>query len=571
LWIDPKDGRHMIVGCDGGFYQTYDRGAHWDHLNHLAIGQFYHVCVDNRQPYRVYGGLQDNGSWGGPSHTLGRGGPINEDWIEVSGGDGFVCRVDPNDPDIVYTESQDGNVQRRHLRTGQGASIRPREGGPGAGGGAGGGGGGRGGGGFGGPSRIRYNWNTPYILSSHNPRIVYVGGNFVYRSVKSGDEMKAISPEITRTKRGSATALAESPRNPDVLWAGTDDGFLWVSRDGGVKWENVTDKVGLPGPRWVATIEPSRFEEGRCYVCFDAHRSDDDEPYIYVTEDFGKTWKSLRGNLPTGSSRCLREDITNRNLLYLGTEFAAWASIDRGQSWTKINNNLPTVAIHEFALHPTAGEIVAATHGRSLWVLDVSALRQISTDTVKAKATLYQPRTAMVWRVEPPRGSSSYGSGSRRFVGENPAPGAQLYYSLSQKAQKVGLKVLDFTGKTVMEASGRTEPGLHRLAWNLRTAGTGGGRGGFVGRGGGGGGGGGRGGFGGRGGGFGGPLAPPGMYRVVLTVDGAESTQNLKVDIDPTLSATILAEEEAKAAQDADDPESAERRAAKFGTFKDDD
>src|SRR5262249_52652922 len=156
------------------------------------------------------------------------------------------------------------------------------------------------------------------------------------------------SPEVTRTKRGSATALAESPRNPDVLWVGTDDGALWVTRDGGKEWKNVAEKVGLPGPRWVATIEPSRAEEGRCYVVFDGHRSDDDEPYVYVTEDFGQNWKSLRGNLPWGSTRVLREDITNPNLLYLGTEFTAWASLDRGKSWTKINAKLPTVAVHEF-------------------------------------------------------------------------------------------------------------------------------------------------------------------------------------------------------------------------------
>ncbi len=559
MWIDPKDGRHMIVGCDGGFYQTYDRGEHWDHLNHLAIGQFYHVCVDSRSPYRVIGGLQDNGSWSGPSHSLA-GGPINEDWYMVGGGDGFVCRVDPNDPDIVYYESQDGNVSRRNLRTNQGASIRPREGGPG-GGRQGGGGGGRGSRGSASGSQSRYNWNTPFILSSHNPRIVYVAGNHVYRSVKSGDEMKSISPEITRTKRGSATALAESPRNPDVLWVGTDDGFLWISRDGGAKWDNVTEKVGLPGPRWVATIEPSRFEEGRCYVCFDAHRSDDDEPYIYVTEDYGQSWKSLRGNLPTGSSRCLREDIVNRNLLYLGTEFAAWASIDRGKSWTKINNNLPTVAVHEFAQHPTAGELVAATHGRSIWILDVTALRQITPDTVKAMATLYQPNTAMIWHSEPAKGSSIYGNGSRKFVGENPAPGAQIFYSLSQKAQKVNLKVLDFAGKTVWETNNaKTDAGLQHVSWNLRRGGAGGGRGG---RGGGGG-------FGGGGrGGFGGAPVSAGMYRVVLTVDGTEFSQGLKVEIDPALAGTsFAAEEEGK---EDEDPEKAERRAAKYGTIKDDD
>src|SRR5262249_5358083 len=162
--------------------------------------------------------------------------------------------------------------------------------------------------------------------------------------------------------------------NPNVLYAGTDDGNLWVTRDGGAKWDNVAEKVGLPGPRWVASIEASRFAEGRAYVAFDAHRSDDDEPYVFVTEDFGNSWKPLRANLPAGSTRVLREDIRNPDLLYLGTEFAIWASLDRGKSWNKLNNNLPTVAIHEIAIHPTAEEIVVATHGRSIWVLDIAPL-----------------------------------------------------------------------------------------------------------------------------------------------------------------------------------------------------
>ena len=274
LWINPKDGRHMLIGTDGGFYVTYDRMKQWEHLTLADLGQFYHVCVDNRKPYHVYGGLQDNGSWAGPSRTLRASGPINEDWFMVGGGDGFVCRVDPDDPDLVYSESQDGNVRRRNLRTSEGGAIRPRgTGGPGGGqrGGQRGGGGGQntpaGGatgtpagqpaapaaaqaagqaarrGGQGGPQH-RFNWNTPFILSAHNPGIVYVGAEVVFRSLKHGDDLKVISPEITRTHRGSATALAESPRNPDVLWVGTDDGAIWITRDGGREWKRVDEISG---------------------------------------------------------------------------------------------------------------------------------------------------------------------------------------------------------------------------------------------------------------------------------------------------------------------------------------
>jgi photosystem II stability/assembly factor-like uncharacterized protein len=529
LWIDPKDGRHAIVGCDGGFYVTYDRMAVWDHLNHYAIGQFYHVAIDTRREYKAYGGLQDNGTWGGPTRTRSLTGPVCEDWISVGGGDGFRCQVDPNDPDQVYYTSQNGAMGRRNFRTGEVASIRPGGGRPGQGQGQGQG------------PAYRWNWNTPFILSHHNSKIFYCAGNYVFRSLDRGSNPQVISPEITATKQGSATALAESPRNPNVLYVGTDDGFLWVTKDGGREWTNVTKNVGLPGLRWVASIEASRFEEGRAYVVFDGHRSDDDAPYVYVTEDFGKTWKVLHGTLPAwGSTRVLREDVQNANLLFLGTEFAAWASVDRGKSWTKINNNLPTVAVHEFAIHPTAGEVVIATHGRSLWVCDVSALRQITPESRKADAFLYKPISAIRWRTEP-----GHGRTGRRFVGENPPAGATLYYSLTKKPEKISLKVVDVEGKTVRELEASGTPGLHKVNWNLaagggrqQAAGAGGrGQGGFAGRGGQGGGPGGRGGFGGR------PV-PSGTYKIVLTVDGKELVQSLRVEGDPLGSTDLLAEDE---------------------------
>lgn len=443
LWINPKDSRHILVGCDGGLYVSYDKMAKWDHLNHMALGQFYHVALCPRKPYWAFGGLQDNGSWGLPSVSLSGRGPINEDVWSVGGGDGFVCRIDQTDPDWVYFESQNGVMGRRNLKTGERAAIRPRV--------------------ERGQPPYRFNWNTPFILSHFNQRIFYCAGNYVFRSINRGDDLRIISPEITRTKRGSGTALSESPRNPDVLWVGTDDGFVWVTRDGGKNWTNVSEKIPLPGPRWVATLEASRFVEGRCYVAFDAHRSDDDKPYLFVTEDFGATWKPLHQGLPQfGSTRCLREDVVNPNLLYCGTEFAIFASVDRGQTWTKINNNLPTVAVHEVAVHPTAGEIVAATHGRSLWVLDATWLRQFTADVAKAPAHLFKPATVIRWRSEPSRGGTL-----RRFVGENPQAGSAIYYHLAKKAERVTIKIVDAEGKTVRELTGSSEAGLQRVSWNL--------------------------------------------------------------------------------------------------------
>jgi photosystem II stability/assembly factor-like uncharacterized protein len=484
MWIDSKDGRHMLIGCDGGFYVTYDRGQTWDHLNTTALAQFYHVAVDTRKPYRVYGGLQDNGCWGGPSRTLRGTGPTNEDWQFLNGVDGFVCQVDPHEPDWVYCESQNGFMNRRNLKTGEQAGIRPRpvkEG-----------------------EELRFNWNTPFILSHHSPYIFYCGAQYVFRSVARGDNLKAVSPELTRTKKGSMTALAESPKNADVLWAGTDDGFLWVTKDGGQNWQNVTEnmkKAGLPGCYWVSSIEPGRKNEGRCYVALDAHRSDDDKPYLYVTEDYGQSWKPVVGNLPQfGSTRVLREDSTNSEVLYCGTEFAIFVSVNRGQTWAKLNNNLPTVAVHEIAQPTTASEIAIATHGRGIWILDVASLRQMTPEVLKAPATLFAPANVIRWQFGP--GSFPYSRDIRKFYGTNPPAGGFIDYMLTVPAKEVSVKVLDVNGKAVREfRTPAATPGFHRLQWSPPKA---------------------------------------GAYRVVLTVDGKEYAQMVTVENDPNAAANAV-------------------------------
>lgn len=528
LWINPKNAQHMLIGCDGGFYVTFDRGQNWDHLNILALGQFYHVACDNRKPYRVYGGLQDNGSWGGPSHVLRSTGPVNDDWLFLQGGDGFVCRVDPTDPDIVYSESQNGGIQRRNLRTGERGGFNPKP--PKEG------------------ERLRFNWNTPFILSHHNSSIVYAGAQYVFRSIQRGADAKAVSPELTRTKVGTITAIEESPRSADVLWAGTDDGNVWVTRDGGAKWENVFEKLkaaGLPGPRWVATLEPSRVKDGRCYVCLDAHRSDDDRPYLFVTDDYGQTWKPITANLPAfGSTRVLREDRTNADLLYAGTEFGIWASVNRGGSWTKVNNNLPTVAVHEVAQPTTASEIVVATHGRSLWVLDVASLRQVpartekvdgetkTVDPLKDRATLFTPATAVRWKLEAGR-ESPYSMNIRKFYGTNPDRRAHLEYLLTAPAKDVTLKVVDVIGRTVREfRSAPSAAGFHRFAWDLTRAGTGGGA----------------------------ALVPAGEYRVVLTADGKVYSARVVVENDPNADpkAVITLESERRSRDEEEEEEEEE-------------
>lgn len=495
LWINPNDGRHMIVGSDGGFYVTYDRGNRWDHINTAAIGQFYHATIAPTKPYKVYGGLQDNGSWGGPAIGLA-GGPLNEDWISVGGGDGFVCRVDPEDPETVYTESQNGSISRRNLRTGAGASIRPPrvEG-----------------------KSYRFNWNTPFILSNHNSKIFYSAGNYVFRSLDRGDDLQIISPELTKTDRGSGTALSESPIDPNVLYTGTDDGALWVTRDGGANWTDISDNLGVD-PRWVATIEASRFEAGRVYVCLDGHRSDDDRPHVFVSEDFGATFSNLGADLPRGSSRCLREDTANPNLIFLGTEFSFWVSIDRGNNWSQFNQSLPTVAVHEIAMHPDVSEIVLATHGRSLWACDVSPLRSLTPEKLTSEVALLKPADKIRWRRASRRGGTN-----RRYVGDNPSNSVQLWYTLPKDVKKASLRIDNIAGEKLAELNGSTKAGLQVTQWNLTQANRQRGRSSAV---------------------------PNGDYRITLVIDGKEvAKQVLSVKQDPTLSPDAISESEFESVQ----------------------
>ena len=528
LWIDPRDGRRLILGNDGGVYTSHDRSENWDFLNHVTISQFYHVAVDNRHPYRVYGGLQDNGSWGAPSRTRSAGGPTNEDWVLLSGGDGFVCRVDAQDPSLVYFETQDGGVGRIHLETGERGFLRPRN--P-----------------EGQAEPYRFNWNTPYILSAANPKIAFVGGNRVFRTLGPGDPSRPISPELSRTRRGTASALAESPLDPQELWAGTDDGWLWLSKDMGSTWQNLSNSLLAPGlpaagnPRWVSTIEPSRHQAGRCYVALDGHRDGDERPLLLVTENHGQEWTALSGNLPPGSTRVLREDRVNPRVLYCGTEFGFHVSTDRGATWTRVKGNLPTVAVHEVAQPARGSEIVLATHGRGVWILDIAPLRQSSPESEKAKATLFKPDAATQWGFEPTRGPI-YGGGSRRYRGENPPSGAVIHFLLTEKAkEKPTIEIHDIQGEVVRTLDCPQDAGWHRIVWDMRRGATPGrnrpvapgaqpdspGRERGAGR-------------AGPGGRAGGPregqTLPPGEYRLELKVDGQVFKQTIRIENDPEVS-----------------------------------
>jgi photosystem II stability/assembly factor-like uncharacterized protein len=513
MWIDPNDPEHFIVGNDGGVSQTWDRGGNYDFLDVLAISQPYEVSYNMSVPYRVCVGLQDNGSWCGPSRTKG-GSISNEDWITVGGGDGFYTAQDPSDPDVVYSESQGGNIGRYDLRTGERTAIskptwRPRyiqfedsiivERGDTTK-----------------PAskaqqqrvaalrsrqkedsvslNLRFNWNTPFFLSPHAPATLYIGANRVLKSTNRGDNIVPISPDLSRQQRakiaysvdstggisldatgaetyGTIVALAESPIRPGILFAGTDDGNVWVTRNDGATWEDLSKRFpGAPAESYLARIEPSHFDSNTVYVAFDNHRNNDFTPYLYVSTDFGKTFRSIAAGLPTGGPDFLhvvREDPVNRDLLFVGTDVAAYVSRDRGQSWQKFMNGLGTGPVHDLQIHPRDHELIAATHGRSVWIVDIAPLEQLNDSVMTAGAYLFAPKTAYQYGETPGADGSP---GHKRYQANTPAYGAEIAYRLTSgnARDRAKLVITNVRGDTVRSIDGPGGPGLHRVNWDFR-------------------------------------------------------------------------------------------------------
>jgi photosystem II stability/assembly factor-like uncharacterized protein len=503
MWFDPTNKNRFYVGQDGGAALTYDHGKTWVFYDNLCLGQFYAVSADMRDPYYVYGGLQDNGTWGGPS--MHREGVILSDfWFNIGGGDGFHTQNDPTDWRVAYGESQGGALQRTNVETRESKGIAPR--GPnnilnyneyyppaassqGGRGGAPGQGGGAGQGGRGG-SPLRFNWSAPILIAPHNPATIYLAGNHVFKSLDKGDHWQIISPDLTTNDRdkyaltsggltsdntGAEThctiiSIAESPLTPGLLWVGTDDGNVQLTRNGGAAWTNVRDNVpGVSKGIWVSRVEASHFNEGTCYLTFDGHRSDDFKPYVFKTTDYGRTWTSLAGNLPdNGPVYVIREDPKNKNLLLLGTEFAVFVSMDSGKNWTNLTLNMPTVAFHDLLIHPRDNDLVAATHGRGFWILDdISPLQQMEK-VGDADSYLFDNRRPGTRWLTIQRGG--YGRGDLFFKGENPPQGALVHLYLKTKPESPAtVEISDITGlrKTtyILDNAG---PGIVRIPWDLR-------------------------------------------------------------------------------------------------------
>ena len=536
LWINPENSRHIMIGNDGGIDVSYDRGETWEAFRRWAMGQPYHASVDMRRPYHVCTGLQDNGSWCGPSGVRG-GNILSEDWYRVGGGDGFYTAVDPTDYTVVYAESQNGNLRRLSLATGEGGSIRPRAPtdenprtniapAPEAG------------------TEIRWNWNTPFILSPHNPDVIYAGGNRLFRSLDRG-ETWTMSPDLTRSidrdrvevmgranslprcnrmDRGeecilsrndgvsrfsTIVSVAESPLVPGLLWVGTDDGNVQVSRDGGATWTEVGRNI--PGGTmgyYVSRVEASHFDAATAYASVDGHKSDDLRPYVYVTRDYGESWESIASNLPEyGNVNTVRQDPHNARLLYAGTEFGFFVSLDEGGTWRPFMNGLPVVRVDDVVVHPRDGDLVLATHGRSVMIADdVTPLQQLTEDVMGEDVFLFEPREAVRWKQDPRKSRSV--TGDKVLRGENAPPGTAIHYWLREASGDMQLTVTDVaTGELFRDLEPVGNSGINRVRWNLRgnrREGPPEGGGGFR---------------------FGrgqGPMAEPGLYRVTLTVDGRE-------------------------------------------------
>jgi photosystem II stability/assembly factor-like uncharacterized protein len=484
LWIDPQNSNRILSGSDGGFQVSYDKAQTFEIINNVAISQYYHVFYDLRQPYYVYGGLQDNGNWAGPSATLFREGIRKDDWYSVGGGDGFSVVPDLSSPNIVYADSQGGNILVMDTATGMSRSIHPYPKEVGSSGNAVAG------------YKYRFNWNAPIALSSHDSKTVYFGGNVVFRTTNRGQSWDEISPDLTTNDKSkqqtsggpvvtdntaaefhcTILTIAESPVARGVIWVGTDDGNIQVTRDGGKSWSNVTGNVaGLAAHSWIPTIDASHFEAGTAYVAADRHRDDDFGPYAFKTADYGKTWTAIRGNLPAkGYVHVVREDPKNRNLLYAGTELGVFASWDGGQRWVSIRNNLPPVAVNDLVVHPRDNDLILGTHGRGIWILDDIAPLQQLGDALTSDAHLFDVRPAFRYAIW----SKDASLGQKTFAAPNPAYGAYVdYYLKTDTNQPVEITVTDRAGKTVRVIRGAAnKAGVHRAVWDLRYDGPSGGQ-----------------------------------------------------------------------------------------------
>src|SRR5881394_1271543 len=471
VWIDATNPQVVFVGDDGGIWYSYNGGSKWWKGENLPVSQFYHVSVDNNDPYRVYGGLQDNSSWVGDSQYPG--GITNSQWENMFNGDGFFTFPDPSDPDYLYAEYQGGYIGRVNRYTHGQRDIQPKANYK---------------------EKLRWNWNTPMALSPNEKGTLYIGAQFLFRSRDHGQNWERISPDLTtndpekqkQEQSGGITvdnsaaemhttiySISESPKDKNVIWVGTDDGNLQLTRDGAKTWNNVVKNVpSLPPNSWVSWVQASNYAAATAYATFDRHTFGDFTPYVYKTTDFGKTWTPLvtpqDAKGVRGYAHVIKEDVVKPDLLFLGTEFGLWVSIDGGKNWAQFKaNHFPAVAVRDLAIHPRDNDLVLATHGRGIWIIDdITPLRALTPDLLKQEVAFVSARPVQQ-RIE---GSGGWANGDAVFIGDNPPDAAVINYYQRERHLfgKLKLEVLDSSGRVIDELPASKRPGLNRVMWTMR-------------------------------------------------------------------------------------------------------
>jgi photosystem II stability/assembly factor-like uncharacterized protein len=453
LWIDPNNSKHIILGYDHGMGITWDGGQNWYHPDELPLAQFYGVGYDMQVPYNVYGGLQDNGSVRGPSTKRGGRAIVFEDWQTVGGGDGMFNVVDTVTNRYLYNESQFGSLTRTDLYTGETKSIALRD------------------------PALRFNWNAPILVSPHDGNTVYHASNKLLKSTSRGDSWVEISPDLTTndkekmpTGKGgdgniqycTITAIDESPIARDLLYAGTDDGNVWVAKDGGKTWVKLNDKIkGNPG-YWVSRVVASRHFPGTAYVTYTGLRHDDFRPFVYKTTDFGETWTSIAANLPNASINVIREDPRNPNLLFVGAEFGLYVSIDGGKSWTEMKGNLPTQPVYDVQIHPRDHDLIVATHGRGIFITDISALEETDATVLGQDAYVFEVEPRIKWVTR----TSKVAASTNLNAPSEPNGMVINYFLKAPVAGEVTVQVLD-GARVIAEGKAPNTAGMNQVMWNM--------------------------------------------------------------------------------------------------------
>ena len=471
LWINPKNTNQLYVGTDGGVYYSLDRGSSWVFVQNLPVGQFYHVSTDHADPYNVYGGLQDNGSWFGPSSAPG--GIRNGNWKPIYFGDGFWVQPDPNDPEIAFAESQGGNAARVNIVNGKTVSIKPME--------------------VGDQEKLRWNWSTPIVIGAKNNKNLYMGAQFLYRSKDQGRNWDIISPDLTTNDKkkqeqdlsGGLSAdnssaenhctifsIAESPFDENIIWVGTDDGNLQLTTNGGKTWTNVSPyyaATGIPFQTWISSIEPSSFDKKMLYVTFDNHMYGDHKTYVARSADMGKTWKLFKSTEFTGFAHKIKEDIKNKDLLFLGTERGLFATLDGGENWIRMKNHIPDYTlVRDIQIEPSTNDLVIATHGRGIMILDnIVPIRSLTKKIIDQDVYLFDLKPLVLSDGKIGGGGAPSTSG---WVADNPADIPPLQYYLKERVSigEVKLEIYDPSGKLVKSIPGTIRKGINQVTWDLR-------------------------------------------------------------------------------------------------------